>query len=235
MLRILLFLLIAAGSLSAQEPQARGTHTLSDGAGGSIVEEWELVRTADGTLQVNVRAGSSAAAEKLPLMLGLDEQLRLTSFRVEDGRAGVRLSDSGYELIHGDSAGNTGGEKKPLERPFTLISSMVWALPRIVLAAAGAAEPMPVVLLVPDNPGARIQEQAGTIRFIASEEITIRSTPIIAERYELRSESLNVDIWATDEGFVLAYQDANRPEQRAELTKFERLGELLPSLGSLSK
>lgn len=237
MLRTCLLLLAAIlATVQENQPQARGAHTLS-GGDSAIHEEWELGRASSGQLRVTGHTAAGDGATKVPYTIELDDRLRIVRYRLQApaGAVEVRLDETGYDLLDTTREGKPTSERHEIQRPFTLITSLAWALPRLVLAGAESAEPLPIILLMPDDPGFRIEELEGTIRFVGTEEITIRGTEILAERYELRSEVLNLDIWATDEGFVLAYQDAKRPEQRAEMTKFERLGELLPSLGSLSK
>jgi hypothetical protein len=118
--------------------------------------------------------------------------------------------------------------KMPVSGPYNLFLPSPFILGSIAKRAKKSpGEPVKIKLVQMEKmtaEGPLLNEKSGEVEYQGDDQVEIAGQKIAAGIYEIRVPEVvpSILIWMSNEGVVLAMQDAARPDQRMELTEYKQ-------------
>ena len=211
----------------------------------ATLERWTLWKDADGSLEVEGQMLMATSTESWPTMnlaMLLSGDLGLASFSISSpekkGSIECKLAPNLLRCDTVDPAGKKEHGEQAFTTTYTLMGpSLSWTFAGVCRLAQHnkVGEATPVTIVSWDDTPTEFLWFEAKVSYLGQEDITAAGKQITAKKFKVSSDGLNVQVWTSREGLVLAFEDAKRPEQRWELKNYRDYAGFAPELGSAQR
>jgi hypothetical protein len=222
---------VARATVPEKMKLAEGRYRMAGSEEGRAFEEpWTLWKTKLGYELVEqwiFPAQDQGAPRVIDVNVQMVTQLRPIKIHIGDPLLGLDCS-----LTIGEFVCNNQGQmsKVAVQSPYDFFSPSPWMLGNIVRRARKIKGDKSSIRLVRINTvaaeGAALAAFEAEVQFVGDDLLEVNGRREAASIFELKAAGMipAMLVWVSEEGLVYAIQDSSRPEQRMELTTFQRFG-----------